>query len=71
MRLAHEPSALLEPMNVRQSCPGLIAVAAALAWVLSPLTNLVDKLSIKVGSTDINPQRIANALANDKPAYLA
>jgi hypothetical protein len=49
----------------------LIAVAAALAWVLSPLTNLVDKLSIKVGSTDINPQRIANALANDKPAYLA
>jgi hypothetical protein len=71
MRLAHEPSALLEPLNARQSRPGLIAVAAALAWALSPLANLADKLSIKVGPTDINPQRIANALADDKPAYLA
>ncbi len=71
MRLAHEPSALLEPLNARQSRPGLIAVAAALAWALSPLVNLADKVSVEVAPTDINPQRVANALADDKSAYLA
>src|SRR5664280_1010913 len=67
MRLAHEPSALLEPFNTRQSRPGLIGAAATLAWALSPLTSLADKLGITASRPDIDPQRIANALAKDIP----
>jgi hypothetical protein len=71
MRLASEPSALLEPLNTRQSRPGLIAAAAALTWALSPLTALTDRLHIQASRADIDPQRIANAVARDLPAYLA
>jgi hypothetical protein len=71
MRLASEPGALLEPLNTRQSRPGLIAAAAALTWALSPLTALTDRLHIQASRADIDPRRIANALARDLPAYLA
>jgi hypothetical protein len=71
MRLASEPSALLEPLNTRQSRPGLIAAAATLTWALSPLTALTYRLHIQASRADIDPQRIANAVARDLPAYLA
>jgi hypothetical protein len=71
MRLASMPSALLEPDNTRQSRPGMIAAAATLAWVLSPLTALADRLGIRASRADIDPQRIANAIARDVPAFLA
>ena len=71
MRLAQHPDALLEPLNTRQSRPGLIAAAALLSWALSPLQSLADTLGIRARRHDIAPQRIANALAEDIPAYVA
>jgi len=71
MRLASEPSALLEPRNTRQSRPGMIAAAATVAWALSPLTTLADKLGVRAGRADIDPQRISTALARDIPAFFA
>jgi len=71
MRLATEPSGLLEPHNTRQSRPGMVAAAATLTWGLSPLTTLADRLGIRASRSDIDPQRIVNALAKDTPAYLA
>jgi hypothetical protein len=71
MRLASEPGALLEPLNTRQSRPGLIAAAATLTWALSPLTALTGRLHIQASRADIDPQRIASAVAKGIPAYLA
>ena len=71
MRLAREPSGLLEPLNTRQSRPGMVAAAAALAWTLSPLSGLANKLGIQAGRSDIDPKRIATSLAKDIPGYLA
>ncbi len=71
MRLAREPSALLEPLNILQSRPGLIFAAAPLAWALSPLAGLAGKLGIRASRPDIDPQRIDNAFAEDIPTYLA
>jgi hypothetical protein len=71
MRLASQPSGLLEPRNTRQSRPGMIAAAATMAWALSPLTTLADRLGIRAGRADIDPQRIATAFARDIPAFLA
>lgn len=71
LRLAREPSALLEAQNTRQSRPGLIAVAAALRWALTPLNSLLTKVHIQASRSDIDPNRISGALANDVTAYLA
>ncbi|HEY1474656.1 MAG TPA: hypothetical protein VGF53_11300 [Pseudolabrys sp.] len=71
MRLAREPSGLLEPFNTRQSRPGLIAAAAVLTWALQPLASLADKLGIRASRPDIDTGRIADALAKDIPGYLA
>ena len=69
LRLAREPSGLLEPTNLRQSRPGLVLLAAALVWPLSPLADLAQRLSIHASRTDIDQSRIDNALAKDFPAY--
>lgn len=71
MRLAREPSALLEPLNTRQSRPGQIFAASVLTWVLSPLRSVADRLVQKASRPDIDPQRVANALAKDFPGYVA
>lgn len=51
--------------------PGQIVVAAVLARVLSPLQSLADRLALRAQRSDIDPHRIANALAQDAPAYAA
>lgn len=71
MRLAQQPSALLEVGNTRQSRPGLIIAASALALPLSPLTHLTSHLRIRASRTDIEPMRVESALATELPAYAA
>ena len=71
MRLARQPSALLEPQNTRQSRPGLIFSAAALALPFSPLSDLAQKAGVRANRADIESSRIENALAKDFPGYAA
>lgn len=71
LRLAREPSALLEPENTRQSRPGLIIAAAIIALPLSPLADLAQKAGIRAARPDIEPGRIENSLAKDFPGYAA
>jgi hypothetical protein len=71
LRLAWQPSALLEPHNTRQSRPGLIMAAAVIAVPLSPLTNLAKTSGVQVRRADIDSGRIENALARYFPGYAA
>ncbi len=70
LRLAREPSALLEPHNLRQSRPGLVLLAAVLVAPLSPLANLAQRFGISASRADIDQSRINNALATDFPGYV-
>jgi hypothetical protein len=67
LRLAESPSGLLEPMNKRQSRPGLILAAALLALPLRPLVNIPNLLQVNSSRPDIEPGRIGNALATQFP----
>jgi hypothetical protein len=71
LRLATEPSALFEPKNTRQSRPGLILVAALVALPLQPLSGLAERLGLAASRSNIDPQRITNALASFPPAFAA
>jgi hypothetical protein len=71
MRLAREPAGLLEPRDARQSRPGLIVAAAALALPLTPLADLAERAGARAARADIDPSRVANSLANDFPGYVA
>jgi len=70
LRLAREPSGLLEPHNLRQSRPGLVLLVAALVRPLSPLADLAYRLGINASRPDIEQGRIDNALAKDFPGYV-
>ena len=61
--LAQDPSRLLDRFNARQSRPGLIVAAAVLAWPLSPLTGMLNKLSATAAKFDIDQNRIPEYLA--------
>ncbi|MGE3149116.1 MAG: hypothetical protein AB7K04_08625 [Pseudorhodoplanes sp.] len=71
LRLAHTPSALLEPKNTRQARPGMIFLAAILAAPLEPIAGLARKMGTHAERSDIDPQRISNAIANFLPAFAA
>jgi hypothetical protein len=71
MQLARRPSALLEPENTRQSRPGMVLAAAALAWPLKPFASLANKAGIRANRTDIEQERINSALETDFPFYTA
>ena len=71
MRLAWQPSALLEPRNTRQSRPGLIMAAALIAVPLSPFTSLVKTSGVRARRADIDSGRVENALARYFPGYAA
>src|SRR5262249_13874721 len=66
LRLAREPSALLEPTNMRQSRPGLV-----LAAPLSPLGDLARRFGVSASRPDIAQGRIDDSLAKDFPGFLA
>jgi hypothetical protein len=59
------------PMNLRQSRPGLILIAAAIAWPLSPFANLAQTLGIRPSRPDVDQSRIDEALAKDSFTYAA
>jgi hypothetical protein len=71
MALSREPSALLEPENVRQSRPGMIVAAALLQAPLSWLlpSNGLPARSIEAGI--YNPEIIADSFRRELPAYTA
>src|SRR5689334_373069 len=71
LRLAREPSALLEPANMRQSRPGLVLAAAALAAPLAPLADLARRVGVSASRPDIAQARIDDSLAQDFPGFLA
>jgi hypothetical protein len=70
LRLAREPSALLEPENSFQSRPGLILTAAILAIPLSPLASLPHTIGVRASPVDSAWSRIDD-LAADFPPYVA
>lgn len=70
MRFARDPSRLLEPHNIRQSRPGLILVAGVLTLPFYPMRYLVVWLGLRGERTDIEPQKMANSLLDNAPAYL-
>lgn len=51
--------------------PGLILAATALAAPLAPLENLARRIRVKARRDDIDPSRIAGALATDVAVYVA
>jgi hypothetical protein len=71
MALSREPSAVLEPENVRQSRPGMIVAAALLQAPLSWLlpSNGLPARSIEAGI--YNPGIIADSFRRELPAYTA
>src|SRR5665213_391642 len=71
LRLAHEPSGLLEVDNTRQSRPGIILAASAISVIFSPMRHLPKWFDIAAQRQDIDPRRISGALASQFPAYFA
>ncbi len=71
MRLAADPAALLDAENTRQSRPGLVLAAAALSLPLSLLKPIGAALPARASRSDIDQQRISEALSQYVPAFAA
>jgi hypothetical protein len=71
LRLAHDPAGLLERENTRQSRPGMVLAAAAVSIPFLPFADLPKLFGVGAHRSDIDPQRIGNALATNFPAYAA
>ena len=71
MRPALDPSLLLDPDNVRQSRPGLVLLAAAIAYPLSPLASLTQRVGVNASHQTRGQEHIDSGLAKNFPAYLA
>jgi hypothetical protein len=71
LRLAEHPSSLLEPQNTRQSRPGWILIASAVAAPFAPLNSLILSTVQGAARADIDPARINNSLRNGGAYYIA
>jgi hypothetical protein len=71
LRLATNPTGLLEPQNARQSRPGLIFAAAFVALPLAPLRGLATRFGVHADPGDWDPHKASAGLANYPPAFVA
>src|SRR5262249_13048749 len=67
LRLATNPTGLLEWHNVRQARPGLIFAAAVVALPLAPLRTVAAHLWVQAGSRRVGPPQAPSWLANPSP----
>jgi len=71
LRLATNPTGLLEWHNVRQARPGLIFAAAVVALPLAPLRTVAAHLGVQADPGEWDPRKAAAGLANYPPAFAA
>jgi hypothetical protein len=69
LQLATNPAELLLPNTVRQSRPGLVLAAAALALPLKPLRVLVSHFHVQTAY--LNPGTAKNTVAENVPVFVA
>ena len=71
MRLANNPSALLESNNTRTSRPAMILAASGIAATVAPLVPKPATIASAAARKDIDPARVASAMATMGAAYAA